>query len=397
MKTLPPMLLCALVSTGCPTEPAPGEPVDEPPPGPVITIALEDAPEVDDAVQAVIDAAELTGVVVGIARGQEIVYLKGFGYEDVEAEIPVDPSATLFRWASLSKSVVGVVAAQGLADGITSLEAEVEGTVPGYLVPDRYLPGDCQASACAEATPEGTTLDLHQLLTHTGGIQHYANGLVYPVPPISETDDPFVNTGIAWAIEYFQDAPLVSRPGVAYDYTTFGFNLAGVVLEEQYGERLGDVVDAGISDVLGMSTMSPDFLWEDLPRRAVGYVRDDNSIELDGDNDVSWKLPGGGFISSGEDLTRYCAGLLGDALLSIEERDEILWGTGDAHPDYGLGFGVGSWNGERRISHTGAQQKTKTAFRMLPDSDLCFTVMTNATWANPGSLVNTVADAWLFD
>ncbi len=73
----------------------------------------------------------------------------------------------------------------------------------------------------------------------------------------------------------------------------------------------------------------------------------------------------------------------------------MLWATGDAHDDYGLGFGVGTWDGERRVSHTGSQQKTKTAFRMLPDSNLCFTVMTNATWANPGGLANTVAEAWL--
>ena len=383
-----------VVCVGCPTDSVIVEPGLTTAP-PVITIALEDAPAVDEAVQAAIDADALTGVVVGIARGQEIVYLRGFGSEDVEAEIPVDPSATLFRWASLSKSVVGVAAVQGVASGAVTLDTEVQGTVPGYVVPDRYLPGDCQASACAEATPIGTTINLRQLLTHTAGIQHYSNGLVYPVPPVSLTDDPFENTGIAWALDYFKDAPLVALPGTESSYSTFGFNLAGVVLEELHGERLGDVVHAGISDVLGMSTMGPDFQWEELPRRAIGYVRNNGTIGRDGDNDVSWKLPGGGFISSGEDLTRYCGGLLGDALMEEEERDSILWGTGDANPSYGLGFGVGTWNGERRISHTGSQQKTKTALRMLPDSDLCFTVMTNATWADPGSLVNTVADAWL--
>ncbi len=393
MKTL----LCALLllCVACPTGDMIVPPDEATPAPPVVTLALQDAPAVDEAVQAMIDAAELTGLVVGVARGQQIVYLRGFGYEDVEAQIPVDPSGTLFRWASLSKSVVGVAAVQGLAAGVVALDTEVQGTVPGYVVPDRYLPGDCEASACAEATPVGTTLSLQQLLTHTAGIQHYSNGLVYPVPPVSLTDDPFENTGIAWAIDYFKDAPLVALPGTESSYSTFGFNLAGVVLEELYGQRLGDVVDAGISDVLGMDTMGPDFQWEELPHRAVGYVRNNGVIGRDGDNDVSWKLPGGGFLSSGEDLTRYCAGLLGDALMDVADRDEILWGTGGASPDYGLGFGVGTWNGERRISHTGSQQKSKTAFRMLPDSDLCFTVMTNATWADPGGLVNAVANAWL--
>jgi hypothetical protein len=144
-----------------------------------------------------------------------------------------------------------------------------------------------------------------------------------------------------------------------------------------------------------MSTMSADFQWVDLPRRAVGYVRDGNAITRDGDNDVSWKLPGGGFVSSGEDLTRYCAGLLGDDLIDTDTRDAVLWATGTPNEDYGLGFGVGTSGGERLISHTGAQQKTRTALMILPDSDLCFTVMTNATWAAPGELVRGVANAFL--
>ena len=390
-KLLPILLLCA----GCPTEEVVPTP-DATPAPPAITIALEDAPAVDDAVQAVIDDQDLTGVVIGIARGQEIVYLKGFGYEDLEAEVPVDPSATMFRWASVSKSLSGVVTVQGLEDEVPHVHVDVEMTVPDYTVPNRYLPEGCQASACVEDLPDGgRAISLHQLLTHTGGIQHYGNGLVYPVPPASETEDPFVNTGIAWAIDYFKDAPLVAVPGSASNYSTFGYNLAGVVLEELYGARFEEIVDAGISQPLGMTTMQPDFQWVDIPRRAVGYVNNNGTIGRDGDSDVSWKLPGGGFISTGEDLTRYCAGLLGDDLMPIDQRDDVLWATGDAHDDYGLGFGVGTWDGERRVSHTGSQQKTKTAFRMLPDSNLCFTVMTNATWANPGGLANTVAEAWL--
>lgn len=392
---LRPLIALTLLLAGCPTEELPV--VEDPTPAPpAITVALEDAPEVDAAVQEIVDADELTGVTVGIARGQTIVYLQGFGYADVEAEIPVDPSVTRFRWASVAKSLAGVVAVQGIADGITALDTDVEATVPDYVVPDRYLPGDCQASACVESLPEEErAITLQQLLNHTAGIQHYGNGLVYPVPPPSATDDPFVNTGIAWAIDYFANAPLVSRPGVAYDYSTFGYNLAGVVLEELHdGTPFGELVDAGIAQPLGMTTMSPDFQWEEIPNRAIGYVNDNGTIGRDGDNDVSWKLPGGGFLSSGEDLTRYCAGLLGDPIVTDEER-ELLWTTGEPNDDYGLGFGVGTWDGEAYISHTGAQQKTRTALILLPESDLCFTVMTNATWANPGALGRAVRDAWL--
>lgn len=359
-------------------------------------MAAVDVPAVDAVVQSAMDAEQLTGLVVGVSRGAEIVYLRGFGFEDVEAQVPVDPSATLFRWASLSKSLAGVIAVQGLADATVSLDADIAGIVPGYAVPDRYLPGDCQALSCVETLPEPSRqIDLRQLLTHTAGIQHYSNGLVYPVPPPAETDDPAVNTGIAWAVELFKDAPLIAEPGTEYSYSTFGFNLAGVVLEQQYGARFEEVVDAQISEPLGMTTMTPDFQWVDLPRRAIGYERDGEDITRDGDSDVSWKLPGGGFISTGEDLARYCAGVASNVLMPESQRDDVLWATGTPNTTYGLGFGVGTSNGERRVSHSGSQQKTRTAFRMLPDREVCVTVMSNARWAAPGDIAGAVTEAWL--
>lgn len=389
------LLPCLLLLVGCPSEEA-TSPTPEPTPAPAVTLALEDAPAVDAAVQDVVDAEALTGVVVGVSRGSEVVYLRGFGFEDVAAQTRVDPSATMFRWASVSKGLAGVVTVQGLDAGTTALDADVAATVPGYSVPTEYLPGDCEAAACVEELPEvQRTITLRQLLTHTAGIQHYSNGLVYPVPPTAETGDPAVNTGIAWAIDLFKDAPLVAAPGTEYNYSTFGYNLAGVVIEQLYGARFEAIVDAGIAQPLGMSTMQPDFPWVEIPRRAVGYVMNGDTIEEDSDTDVSWKLPGGGFISTGEDLARYCAGLASDALMTAEHRDTILWATAAPADNYGLGFGVGTSDGERRVSHTGAQEKTRTAIRMLPDRGLCFTVMTNATWANPGGLARTVADAWL--
>lgn len=46
------------------------------------------------------------------------------------------------------------------------------------------------------------------------------------------------------------------------------------------------------------------------------------------------------------------------------------------------------------IAHSESQQKTRSAFRILSGSNLCFTVMTNDRWASPSSLLNAVVNEW---
>ena len=58
----------------------------------------------------------------------------------------------------------------------------------------------------------------------------------------------------------------------------------------------------------------------------VGYDNVNGDIRKSGDHDVSWKLAGGGFQSTVEDLTRYCAMLLGNELLSEENKKRGSYG-----------------------------------------------------------------------
>lgn len=389
---IPSAVVLAAVLAGCPgAEPEAPTPTPAPP---AVTVAPQPNAAVTAALEALVADQQLPGLAVGVARGDTVVYLQGFGHEDVAGDVAVDPSATLFRWASLSKGLAGVVAVQGTADGLVDLDVSAE-VVDGYTVPGSVLPDGCTSSACATPLePADRAITLRQLLHHTSGVQHYSNGAANPVPPSSATGDPSTNTGIAWALDYWTDAPLVHVPGTTYDYSTFGYNLAGVVLETVRGRPFADLVQSSIAEPLDITSLQPDYQWVDLPRRAVGYVRSGQTISEDGDTDVSWKLPGGGFVSTSEDLTRYCSGLLTGALMSETLRDDVLW-TPAPGTSYGLGFGVGAWNGEVRVSHTGAQQKTRTALWWLPERDLCFSVMTNATWASPSDIAEAAATAWL--
>ncbi len=384
------LLIPLLLACPAPEEP----PTEDTPPPPYLSIDLDDRPDIDAYGEAARAERNLAGLFLGVARGRTLVYLGGFGWEDIEASVPVDPSATLFRWASLSKGITGVAALQASLRGSVELEAPVDEIVDEYTTPGTFLPEGCEAANCAEPTPDDAdAVTLRRLLDHTSGVQHYGNGLANPTPPADERNDPAVNTGLDWALPRWIDAPLVAPPGTTYSYSTMGHNLAGVVLERAEGRSFADLVDTGIAGPLDMETLAPDRHWDALPRRALGYAYDGNDFLPDGDSDVSWKLPGGGFVSTGEDLTRWCAGLLGDPLVPLDARDDVLWSPVAPANTYSFGFGVRG-DEDRRVSHTGAQQKTRTAVVVLPDQDLCFAVMTNSIDASPGELIAGLEAAW---
>ena len=73
--------------------------------------------------------------------------------------------------------------------------------------------------------------------------------------------DPNINTGMEWALELFIDNPLVHRPNTGFDYSTFGYNLAGVVFEKGTGRSLAEIVDTEISQKMSIMTLSPDYFW----------------------------------------------------------------------------------------------------------------------------------------
>lgn len=345
------------------------------------------------ALERIRQTTGLAGLAVAVVQGRDIVALEGAGMANLETEEPVDPRTTRFRWASVSKGLAGIVAVRA-ADRI-DLDASIERYFAGYEVPELYLGEDCRHVECAQDIPaEAQRITLRQLLTHRAGIQHYTNGVADPTPPLDEINDPIVNTGIEWALPYFLENPLVAIPGTRGEYSSFGYNLAGVVLEHALDAGYEDLVLQEIGHRVGMTTLSADRHWIELPDRAIGYRRLNGQLVRDGDDDVSWKLPGGGFISTVVDLARYCGGLTDDILVDELAREEDLWAPAVAGGTYGLGFNLRREGGRRLIHHSGRQQKVATDLRLYPDSGLCFVMMTNTTENNPADLNRRIEAAW---
>ena len=184
-------------------------------------------------------------------------------------------------------------------------------------------------------------------------------------------------------------------PGTDWNYSTFAYNLLGVVLEYATGVDFADWVDLTVIEPLGLETLEVDYHWDNHPYEWVGYdVDTDGDVLVSGDNDISWKAPGGGYRSTAQDLARYCAGLMGEELLAQTTKDMAFQAQtieGQVF-GWGLGFDVGTRNGNARVRHNGEGEKARTDLILYPDDELCIVVISNTRFADPLVIAEGVED-----
>ena len=317
----------------------------------------------DDRIQRELMSQSLIGLAVAVVVDGRIAYARGFGRADATTDQPVLASGTSFRWASISKPVTAVAALQLAEQGKLDLDADVRALVPEF--PEKPF-----------------AITARQLLTHQGGIVHYTNGKVVKTEKTYESEHPFHD--VVTALDTFKESPLVCDPGTKHSYTTHGYILLGAVVQRAGGASYWQQVRERIAGPLGMSTFVPDYPGPTPATRTHGYRKLLGVVAPSSAADVAWKLPGGGFTSTVVDLARFAQGLLDGSLLRAETQAAMFTAqsTRDGkRTNYGLGIGVGRIDGVPCVSHSGAQDQTRTNLVIVPSKQVAVAVMCNSEWA----------------
>lgn len=108
------------------------------------------------------------GVTVAVVQGQTPLLVKGYGYDRLTPQRPVDPQTSLFRLGSVTKIFTWVVARQELEAGRISLDAPLSNTAPAgiFREDNSYSP-----------------LRLRDILSHTEGYEETALGHLFQIHP----------------------------------------------------------------------------------------------------------------------------------------------------------------------------------------------------------------------
>jgi N-acyl-D-amino-acid deacylase len=85
-------------------------------------LEIPDIASYDRLIPALMERYGIAGATVAVSRNGRLVFARGYGYADKEANQPVEPDA-LFRLASVSKPVTAVTIPKLVEDGKLSLDA----------------------------------------------------------------------------------------------------------------------------------------------------------------------------------------------------------------------------------------------------------------------------------
>lgn len=331
--------------------------------------------KIDAIVSRFMASTHVPGLSVAVVENGEYEWAQGYGLADLENNVPVCEH-TLFRLGSISKPITATAALQLWERGQLELDAPVQKYCPSF--PQKPWP-----------------ISTRQVLGHLAGIRYYKS---------SSQDDPEVGNTKHFAdpiqagLDFFKDEPLVSPPGTSFHYSTQGYSLAGCVIEGASSTTYVDFVRKNVFVPAQMEQTQVDDRFAIIPYRTRFYEKTATGAVRNADFlDSSYKIPGGGWLSSAEDIARFEVAILNDKLIRRSTRD-LMWTPlkpSDGMKDiYGLGWTWGKEkdNGNKvaAVGHSGRQQGTSTNFLIAPEARAGVVVLANMEDQPTGDLAREI-------
>lgn len=341
--------------------------------------------QLDGYVEKIMTDTGAPGVAVAVVYEGEVLYAKGFGVKKVGESGKVDTS-TMFQLASVSKPLASSVVATVVGDGKINWDDPVKTYEPGFAVADPYV------------TANATYTDL---MSHRSGLPDHAGDLLEDL-----------GYSYAETISRLNQFPLYPFRD-HYDYTNYGFSIAGNAAANASGMSWADLSEQAIYDPLGMeNTTSRYDEWLNSPNRAYNHQLADADAKTWAAEYVSnpaEQAPAGGAMSSVDDMATWVQMELADGMFNgqqVVDAEELQFthqAHSFAHPSttpgardgfYGIGFNVDTdAHGRVQIGHAGAfALGASTDVKMLPSEQLGIVVLANTA---PVGVAETITAQFL--
>ncbi len=338
-------------------------------------MTTDDLQFVDSLFSAYSGSAVPGASVVVIADGR-VVLRHAYGMADLERRVAATPE-TDYRLASVSKQFTAMAVMLLAREGKLRYDQPVRDFLP-------ELP--------AAARP----VTVRHLLNHTSGLVDYED--LVPESRTAQLDDRDVLDLLAAKDSVYFPA------GSQYRYSNSGYVLLGLIVARASGGELSfpEFLRTRIFQPLGMNATAAHVEGSDtVPRRAFGYsprggmfVQTDQSV-------TSATLGDGGIYTNVDDMTRWDQALSGGNTALVDAATLELATTppqlpGGADTQYGFGWFVDRYRGEKRWRHTGETSGFRNAIQRFPGRRLTVIVLTNRSSGEPAAIVERIADRLLF-
>jgi CubicO group peptidase (beta-lactamase class C family) len=320
-------------------------------------IAQDKVSQIDALVQQYHDLRQFNGSVL-VAESGKVIYKKGFGYANIEWEVPNKPN-TRFRVGSVTKQFTAALVLQLVEQGKLSLDGAITDYLPEY------------------PKTTGDRITIHHLLTHSSGIPNYTS---FPdfFPEMSRDryePEEFISV--------FSERDLDFEPGTEWSYSNSGYFLLGVIIERVTGEPYEAVLREQLLEPLGLRDTGYDHYTEVLERRAAGYEVTFTGYENTAYLDTSLPYSAGSLYSTVEDMYLWDQILYSDRLFDDPKTKDLMLTPHIQSYGYGLVIRRMPIGGEgdsvQVIEHGGGINGFIAGFRRLVDDRHLIVLMDNSS------------------
>jgi CubicO group peptidase (beta-lactamase class C family) len=295
-----------------------------------------------------------TGSVI-LAKNFKSIYSQSFGQANRSSAV-VNNLDTPINMGSMNKMFTGLAITQLAASGRLQYEDTVGEHLPEYPDPEVR-----------------DKVTIHQLLTHTSGLDSYWNDEYESNKNSLETVQDFA--------DLFEGDPLQFEPGDRFHYSNVGPVVLGLIIEAITGQNYYDYIREKVYAPAGMTRCDHYDKFEAISGKAQGYYVPEGQQDLVSNQESLGRIgsPAGGGYCSANDLLRF-AEALNDGRLINDEYLQVMTTnqTGSVNEDgYGYLY-MSRWiEGKRFYGHTGGAPGINAVFSELPEFGYTVIVLSN--------------------
>lgn len=356
-----------------------------------LTNSMSDSPQLEDMenkIKRYLLRWEINGAQIAVTRNDSLLYVKGFGWADMEKKQEMQPS-NIMRLASVSKLLTAVGVMRLAEAGTLKLSDHVFG--PKGILND---------TAFTNAIKDQRYLDItvEQLLRHKAGFTTGAGDPMFSTRYIMMqnrlTTPPDNNT----LMKILLKRRLGFTPGTAKRYSNVGYTLLSMIIEKKTRMSYEDYMRRFVFEPAGCYDFHIAGSYEkDRRRNEVKYYMHKGSEPVYeynnsgrmvekcyGENDIPNLKGAGAWCASAAELSRLVASIdLLPGVKDILSKKSVEFMTREM-PDHDFSIGWNFCPKGRPWIRTGSLSGTSALVLRYPDGE-CWILITNAsTWKGHG-------------
>ena len=278
---------------------------------------------IDQSINQFLQRYNIPGLSIAIAKQEEILFAKGYGFADTNKKVPVN-IAHKFRIASLSKPITAVAMMKLREEGKLKLDDKIFGK--GGLLQGRFPTSNKFLQQ----------ITVRHLLEHTAGKNWTNDG----------GDPMFQDYKLSQANlirKTLKENPITAAPGNHYAYSNFAYCLLGRVIEELSGMPYESYVRKTLFKEIGANSFSVGNREPSNPAFQVRYIPDKEQSPYS--FPVKRMDSHGGWVANAIDLVKFIMSVdgRGKDILS-QESIKIMTTPSKHNKNYALGWNVNQYN-----------------------------------------------------